>query len=287
MKTQPITWTDGQWHDGNPPMLGPMSHSWWMASTVFDGARAFRRLCPDLERHCSRLIESAETFEMTSPMTAAEMADLAWEGVEQYGEDAELYIRPMMYFEDGFLLPDPSSCRFLMTIFPAPLPKWHGVSACVSSYRRPTPESAPTNAKASCLYPNVGRALREAQVKNFDTAVVLDGLGNVAEFATNNLFMVKDGVAKTPALNGCFLAGLTRQRVIELFRENAQPVEETTITLDDLYDADEVFLSGNYSKILPVTRVADTNYQIGPVATRARDLYFAFAEREGARQLRS
>ena len=158
------------------------------------------------------------------------------------------------------------------------------MTACVSSYRRPTPEAAPTNAKASCLYPNVGRALLEAKEKGCDTAVVLDGLGNVAEFAVNNLFLAKDGVARTPAANGCFLSGLTRRRVIELLSGAGTAVEEATLTLDDVFDADEVFLTGNYSKVLPVVRVADSDYQIGPVATLARDLYFDFAEREGARK---
>ena len=279
-----ITWIDGEWIEGNPPLLGPMSHSWWMASSVFDGARAFRRLAPDLDRHCARMVESARTFHMNVPVSAEEMIALSWEGIERFPENAELYIRPLMYFEDGFITPDPASSRFILTVFHAPLPEWHGITACVSSYRRPTPESAPTNAKASCLYPNVGRTLLEAKEKGCDTAVVLDALGNVAEFAVNNLFLAKDGVAKTPAANGCFLSGLTRRRVIELLSDAGTAVEEATLTLDDLFDADEVFLTGNYSKVLPVVRVADSNYQIGPVATQARDLYFEFAEREGARK---
>ena len=279
-----ITWIDGEWIEGNPPLLGPMSHSWWMASSVFDGARAFRRLAPDLDRHCARMVESARTFHMNVPVSAEEMVALSWEGIERFPEDAELYIRPLMYFEDGFITPDPASSRFILTIFHAPLPEWHGITACVSSYRRPTPEAAPTNAKASCLYPNVGRALLEAKEKGCDTAVVLDALGNVAEFAVNNLFLAKDGVARTPAANGCFLSGLTRRRVIELLSDAGTAVEEATLTLDDVLDADELFLTGNYSKVLPVVRVADSNYQIGPVATQARDLYFDFAEREGARK---
>ena len=284
MRTGPISWIEGEWFEGNPPVLGPMSHSWWMASNVFDGARAFGRLVPDLDRHCARLIESAKVFHMEPPVTAEEIARLSWEGVEQFAEDAELYIRPMMFFDEGFILPASGSTRFLLTIFPSPLPEWKGVTACVSSYRRPTPEAAPTNAKASCLYPNVGRALREARDSGFDTAVVLDAFGNVAEFATNNLFMVKDGIPKTPAANGCFLSGLTRRRVIELLALEGMEVEETVVTLDELLDADEVFLTGNYSKVLPVTRIADRNYQVGKVATLARDLYMEFASREGQRQ---
>lgn len=283
MERRSFTWKDGTWHEGNPPMLGPMSHAWWMASSVFDGARAFRRLAPDLDRHCARIVDSARTFHMTPPMGAEEMTALCWEGIEMFPEDAELYIRPMMYFEDGFVTPNLESTEFILTVFEAAMPEWRGVTSMISSYRRPTPESAPTNAKASCLYPNVSRTLMEARQKGYGTAVVLDALGNVAEFATNNLFMVKDDRISTPAPNGAFLAGLTRRRVIELLAADGRAVTETTVTLDELFAADEVFLTGNYSKVLPVVQVADRDYQIGPVATRARDLYFAFAEREGGK----
>lgn len=285
MERKSFTWKDGDWVEGNQPMLGPMSHAWWMASSVFDGARSFRRLAPDLDRHCARLIESGKAFHMTCPVTADEMIALAWEGIEKFPEDAELYIRPMMYFEDGFVAPDTDSTQFILTVFEAPMPAWGGVKTMISSFRRPTPEAAPTDAKASCLYPNVARALMEARQKGYGTAVVLDAMGNVAEFATNNLFMVRDGLVQTPVANGAFLSGLTRRRIIELLTEDGHEVDETTLTLDDLAAADEVFLTGNFSKVQPVVQVGDTDYQIGPVATRARELYFEFASREGAKKI--
>lgn len=285
MAGRSITYTDGVWHEGNPPLIGPMTHALWMSSVVFDGARSFERLAPDLDRHCQRVIDSARAFGMTPGVTAEEIERLAWDGIEQFPEDAALYIRPLFYFEDGFVTPDLDSVRFILTLFESPMPPFRGMTACVSSYRRPGPDMAPTNAKAACLYPNVGRALMEARGKGFDTAVVLDGLNNVAEFATNNIFMVKDGVVMTPVPNGTFLAGLTRKRVIELLRDDGIEVAERTLRLDDVYDADEVFLTGNYSKVLPVVRVEDRDYQQGPVAKRARELYMAFAEREGGKRV--
>ncbi len=285
MDRKSFTWKDGTWIEGNQPMLGPMSHAWWMASSVFDGARSFRRLAPDLDRHCARVIESGKAFHMTAPVTADQVIALAWQGIEKFPEDAELYVRPMMYFEDGFVAPDIESTQFILTVFEAPMPEWRGITSMISSYRRPSPEAAPTNAKASCLYPNVGRALMEARQNGYGTAVVLDAMGNVAEFATNNLFIVRDGVVQTPAPNGAFLAGLTRRRIMELLTGDGHRVEEITLTLRDIAEADEVFLTGNYSKIQPVVQVADTDYQIGPVATRARALYFEFAKREGGKPI--
>ena len=285
MDRKSFTWKDGTWFEGNEPILGPMSHAWWMASSVFDGARSFGRLAPDLDRHCARLVKSAKAFGMTPPINVEEIIALAWKGIEKFPQDAELYVRPMMYFEDGFVAPNTDSTQFIITVFDAPMPEWDGVTAMVSSFRRPTPEAAPTNAKASCLYPNVARALMEARQNGYGTAVVLDAMGNVAEFATNNLFMVRNGLVQTPAPNGAFLTGLTRHRIIELLRGDGQEVEETTLTLSDLAAADEVFLTGNYSKVQPVVKVAETNYQIGPFATRARDLYFEFAEKEGRKKI--
>ena len=106
MERRSFTWKDGIWVEGNQPMLGPMSHAWWMASSVFDGARSFQQLAPDLDRHCARLIESGKAFHMTCPISTDEMIALAWEGIEKFSEVDELYIRPMMYFEDGFVVPD-------------------------------------------------------------------------------------------------------------------------------------------------------------------------------------
>jgi len=184
----------------------------------------------------------------------------------------------MYWAEGGFVIPDPESTRFAMVITETPLPARSGFSACLSSYRRPAANTAPTDAKASCLYPNAARALREAEERGFQNAVIRDLLGNVAEFATANLFMVKDGVAVTPVPNGTFLNGITRQRIIALLRENGTTVEERAVTVADLEDADEIFSSGNYAKIAPVTRFEDRDLQPGPVAESACDLYFDYAE---------
>jgi branched-chain amino acid aminotransferase len=136
---------------------------------------------------------------------------------------------------------------------------------------------APTDAKASCLYPNTQRALAEAGRRGYDNAVVLDPNGNVAEFGTANLWMCRDGVAMTPAWNGTFLRGVTRQRVMGLLRDAGVEVVETAITVQDLMEADEIFSTGNYGKVMPLTRLGDRELKPGPVYRRARELYFDFA----------
>ena len=136
----------------------------------------------------------------------------------------------------------------------------------------------PTDAKASCLYPNVARILAEATARGFDNAVVLDAASNVAEFATANLWLAKDGVAITPVTNGTFLNGITRQRVITLLREAGVEVQERVVTFDEVRGADELFSSGNYGKVMPITRIEDRDLQPGPIFNQARELYFKFAE---------
>jgi branched-chain amino acid aminotransferase len=102
-------------------------------------------------------------------------------------------------------------------------------------------------------------------------------LGNVAELSTSNIFMAKDGVVYTPIPNGTFLAGITRQRVIGLLRENGVTVVEKTLKYADLQGADELFSTGNYSKVVPITRIDDRALAFGPVYKKARELYWAFA----------
>lgn len=280
-----ITWIDGHWVEGNPPLLGPMTHATWMASVVFDGARSIGRLAPDMDMHCARIIRSAEVMGLISPVTAQEIERLAWEGIEQFPEDAALYIRPLMYSEEGFVVAIPESTKFILSVFDAPLPPGKGLKVCLSSFRRPAPDMAPTGAKTACLYPNVARAMREARSKGFDSAVVLDPDNNVAELATANLFMVKAGAVSTPICNGTFLDGITRQRVIQLLREDGMDVEERPINYPELSEADELFATGNYNKVNSVLKLDDRVLQPGPVAARARELYFDYAERTGGKRL--
>ena len=272
-----LTYVEGAWLEGNPGLIGPMSHAMWLASLVFDGARAFEGVAPDLGLHCARSVRSALAMGLKPMVTAGEIEELCWDGIRRFPKETALYIRPMFWAEDGFVAPDPDSTRFALTIHEAPMPPAGGFTACLSTRRRPAPAMAPTEAKAACLYPNAGLALKEARERGFDNAVMLDPIGNVAEFATANLFIAKDGAAHTPVPNGTFLNGITRQRVIGLLRDAGVPVFERTLTVQDVMEADEVFSTGNYSKVVPVTRVEERDLQPGPVAQRARSLYWEFA----------
>ena len=276
------TWTyfEGDWHEGNIGIMGPRTHAAWLCSVVFDGARAFEGVTPDLDLHCARVNDSARKLFLKPTVSNEDWVRLAREGIQRFDKDAALYIRPMYWAEkEGPWVQahDPESTQWCLSIYEAPMGAPKGFSITLSPYRRPTIESMPVDSKAGCLYPNNSRSLFEAHSRGFDNAIVCDMLGNVAELATSNIFMAKDGVVFTPIPNGTFLAGITRQRVIGLLRQNAVKVVEKTLVYQDFEKADEIFASGNYSKVVPVTRIGDRVLPFGPIYTKARELYWAFA----------
>jgi branched-chain amino acid aminotransferase len=282
------TWAffEDNWHEGNMPIMGVRTHAAWLCSVVFDGARAFEGVAPDLDLHCARVNESAKKLFLKPTVSVEQWVELSREGIKKFEKDASLYIRPMYWAERGgpwVQEPDPESTRWCLVIFEAPMRQPTGFSTTLSPYRRPTFETMPVDAKAGCLYPNNARALFEARSRGFDNVVMCDVLGNVAEFATSNLFLVKDGTIFTPIPNGTFLAGITRQRVIGLLRGAGINVVERALTYNDVLKADELFATGNYSKVVPVTRVDNRTLPIGGVYTQARQLYWTFAHSSDAR----
>ena len=277
------TWTffADEWREGNVPIMGPRTHAVWLGSTVFDGGRAFEGVTPDLDLHFTRVNESAAKFLLKPLVSEDSWLGLAREGIVRFEPNAELYIRPMYWAEDGAVGGgvrfDPDSTRWCLCVYEAPMPKPTGSAITLSPYRRPTSETAPVEAKAGCLYPNSSRALFEAYQRGFDNCLMRDMLGNIAELANANVFVAKDGVVRTPAPNGTFLNGVTRRRVIGLMREAGIDVVETTLTYADFQNADEIFTSGNFSKVTPITRIDDRDLQPGPLYRRARQLYWDFA----------
>jgi branched-chain amino acid aminotransferase len=275
-----LTFFEDDWHEGNLPIMGVRTHAAWLCTSVFDGARAFEGVMPDLDLHCARVNESAKVMHLKPLVSTEAWMALVREGFKRFDRDAELYIRPMYWPEDaasGAVRPDPETTRWCLTLYVAPLPKPVGSAITLSPFRRPTRETAPVDAKAGCLYPNNARAMIEARSRGFDNCLMCDMLGNVAELATANVFIVKDGIAYTPAPNGTFLAGITRARVIGLLRAAGTTVVETTLRYPDFQAADEIFSTGNYLKVSPVTRLDDRNLQPGPMYQRARALYWEFA----------
>ncbi|MDT0682442.1 branched-chain amino acid aminotransferase [Roseicyclus sp. F158] len=275
------TYYEGRWQDGDALIMRAADHGSWLGSTVFDGARYFEGVAPDLDLHCARVNASAKALMITPTVDAAEMVDIVREGLAAYSPDDAVYIRPMYWALEGGdlgVLPKEGATGFAICLERIPMaPEGTSTTLCRTRFRRPVLETNVVNAKAGCLYPNNARMLAEARSRGFGNALVADAAGNVAESATANVFIVKDGVVKTPVPNGTFLAGITRARHIANLREDGVEVIETVLSFEDVAAADEVFLTGNMMKVTPVTAFEDVTYAHGPMTRRARKLYWDWA----------
>lgn len=280
------TYFEGTWHDGDVPIMRAADHGAWLGSGVFDGARYFEGVAPDLKAHCERVNNSARALMLTPTVSADEMMAIAWDGLKSFAWDAAVYIRPMYWGIDGdvtAIVPNADRTGFALCLEQIPMAKADMTARLTRTrFRRPVLEDAVVNAKAGCLYPNNARMLVEARSKGFTNALVADAMGNVAETATANIFMVKDGEVFTPIANGTFLAGITRSRHMTNLAREGMAVRESVLTFRDFEDADEVFMSGNMSKVTPVTEFDGTNYQVGPVTRRVREMYWDWALSETA-----
>ena len=277
-----LTYWNGTWHEGNPAILGPRDHAFWLGSMVFDGGRAFGGCGPDLDLHAARVCRSAKALGLKPTKTPEEILKLMHESVRRFGPKVDLYVRPMFWATKGGAGPisvDPESTQFLLCTYISPMRAGTPLTlGLCRSIRRPTPESAPTDAKASCLYPNSSRGVAEMLERGFNNGIVLDAIGNVAETCSSNIFLAKNGKVATPIPNGSFLAGITRNRTITLLRNAGVTVEERTVRPSELDDADELFTTGNAGKVQPVNKYESRDLQPGPIARHAHELYIAYAE---------
>ena len=275
------TYFEGRWHDGDVAIMKAADHGAWLGSGVFDGARSISGLAPDVLAHCERVNNSARVLMLTPTVGAAEMVTIIREGLTAYAADAAVYIRPMYWGIDGdisAIVPLPDTTGFAICLELIPLaPPTASIALTRTQFCRPTLDNAVLNAKAGCLYPNNARMLAEARRKGFGNALVADSMGNVAETATANIFMAKDGEVFTPIANGTFLAGITRARHITNLSNDGIKIHETVLTFDDFHAADEVFMSGNMHKVTAISAFDDTHFQLGPITRKVREMYWDWA----------
>lgn len=275
------TFYKGNWHNEDVAIMKAADHGSWLGTTVFDGARHFEGVTPDLREHCVRVNNSAEAMMITPTVSEDEMVEIVKEGLQEYSPNSAVYIRPMYWALEGdelAVVPKSGSTGFAICLEEIPMSDLTATSTLTTtSFRRPVLQDNVVNAKAGCLYPNNARMLVEAKSKGFGNALVADFAGNVAETATANIFMALDNEVFTPIPNGTFLAGITRARHIKNFKDNGIIVHEKVLTFDDFNAADEVFMSGNMKKVTPITAFDEVSYQTGPLTKMARDMYWDWA----------
>ena len=275
-------WFNGEivpWKDAKVHVL---THGLHYGSSVFEGERAYGGVIFKSTEHSVRFRKSAEIMDFEIPYSVEEL-NAAKDKVVELNGGGDQYVRPVAWRGSEMMAVSAQNNKIHVAIatwaWPSmfdPETKMKGIKLDIAEYRRPDPACAPVHAKAAGLYMICTISKHKAEKKGYADAMMLDWQGRVAECTGANIFFTRDGAIHTPIAD-CFLNGITRQRVIGLMRERGITVVEKSLTYSDFENADEIFYSGNYSKVMPITKIDDRSLQPGPFYTKARAAYWDFA----------
>ncbi len=281
-------WLDGRLVEGDAARIGILTHSLHYGLAAFEGIRSYQRADGvsyvfRLREHVERLYESCKMALLVPGVSREAVEEGCLEVLRQNGM-VEAYLRPIVFVGEGAMglyAPDNPVRTAVMAW------KWgaylgddalaSGIRAKVSSLARLHVNVNLAKAKITGQYVNSILAKREAKLGGYDEAILLDTSGFVSEGSGENLFVVRKGVAYTPDLSCSILEGITRDAVITLARELGLPVVETRLTRDQLWLADEVFLTGTAAEVTPVRAIDDRPIgtgSVGPVTKRIQTRFF-------------
>ena len=279
-------WMDGTFVDWDKAQVHVLSHTLHYGLGVFEGIRCYDTAAGPaifrLPEHIDRLFDSAHIAGLDMPFSRDDIGQAIIDTVK-VNEVRECYIRPLVYLGYGELGINNSHCPVCVTIAVWPWGAYLGESAlsegirvCISSYTRHHVNVMMTKAKVVGNYANSQFAKMEAIHSGYDEAIMLDVQGNVGEGSGENIFIVRNGVLKTPPLTA-ILEGITRNSVIDLARQLGLTVRETVFSRDELYIADEVFFTGTAAELTPIREV--DNRKIGggfpgPVTHKLQQAFF-------------
>jgi branched-chain amino acid aminotransferase len=270
-----VDWADARIHVA--------SHGLNYGSGVFEGIRCYDTpkgaAVFRLGDHLQRLANSAKVLYMDLPYTTEELRSATHEVVVANGI-ASCYIRPLAFYGYGELGVAAGGNPIDVAIISFPWGAYlgedslrNGITAKVSSWERVGPNVIPHVAKATGIYLNSMLATTEARRAGYDEAIMLNGEGYVADGPGENIFVVKDGVLRTPPLSMSILPGITRDTVIQIAQDLGYRVEETLLIRTDLYVADEVFMVGTATEVAPVRAVDDRDIGVGPLTLELQAAY--------------
>ena len=272
-------WYDGQmglWRDANVHVL---THGLHYASCVFEGERSYNGRIFKLREHTDRLLKSARILGFDIPYSADQI-DAACNEVCKVNDIVDGYIRPISWRGSEMMGVSAQENTIHLAIAAWPWPSYFspearmkGIRLKTSEWRRPAPETAPTDSKAAGLYMICTMSKHAAEAEGYDDALMLDWRGQVAEATGANIFLVfNDGKLHTPTPD-CFLNGITRQTVIDLAQAREIEVIERTIMPEELADATEVFLTGTAAEVTPVGEIDDNKFTVGDISRWLMDDY--------------
>jgi branched-chain amino acid aminotransferase len=292
MDPQGKIWMDGSLVDWADAKVHVLTHSLHYGLAAFEGLRCYKGKSGSaifkLHEHVDRLFDSAHIGMMTIPYEKKQVADAIVETVRSNKLEA-CYIRPLVYIGYGAMGVYPGDNPIKLAIAAW---KWgsylgddalaNGMRACVSSFTRHHVNVSMTRGKISGYYVNSILAKREAKGNGYDEAILLDPEGYVSEGTGENIFIVRKGRLKTTPLTS-ILEGITRNAVIELAREQGLVVLEERFTRDEMYIADEVFVTGTAAELTPVREIDKRPIgtgKPGPVTAALQKRFFSIVRGE-------
>ncbi|MDE2585311.1 MAG: branched-chain amino acid transaminase [Betaproteobacteria bacterium] len=280
-------WLDGQWHPWRDAKVHVLTHTLHYGYGCFEGIRAYATAEGPaifrLEEHLRRLADSAHILAIDLPYDRETLARVCREAVARNGLSSA-YIRPLVFLGPEKAGVDPAGAETHVMVAAWPWGAYlggdaleKGIRVRVSSYARHHPNVQMCRAKAISTYSNSILAVREARRDGYDEALLLDTEGYVAEGSGENVFLVRDGQLWEPETTSA-LDGITRRTVHALAREAGLTVTPKRITRDEVYCADEVFLTGTAAEITPVVEVDRRTIgkgTPGPITRLMQQRYFA------------
>ncbi len=281
-----VIWFDGEMVDWREAKVHVLTHTLHYGMGVFEGVRAYKAeqgtAIFRLQAHTDRLYESADLMNMEIPFEKEVLNEAQLASVRENNLQSA-YIRPMCFYgsEGMGLRADNLKVHVMVAAW-----EWgaylgqesldNGIRIRKSTFIKNDSHPSMYLAKANGNYINSMLALDEAMSKGYDEALLLDSKGNVAEGSGENIFMVNDGVLYTPELTAS-LNGITRNTIMTLAKETGHDVVETTIKIEQLYDADEVFFTGTAAEVTPIREIDDNsigNGSRGPITEKLQTMYF-------------
>jgi branched-chain amino acid aminotransferase len=265
-----VIWMDGvlvPWRDAKVHIL---THAIHYGSSVFEGERAYGGKIFESKKHSERLIKSGNYLDMPLPYSIEAIEDAKQEILDN-NKEKDLYVRVLAWRGSGLDMGVASAKNKIHMSVSAwewgayyGEAKMQGARLDISKWKRPSPETIPSFAKASGLYMICTVSKHEAEAKGCSDALMLDYRGYVAEATGANVFFVKDGVVHTPKPD-CFLNGITRQTVMGMLQERGVEIVERHIELSELEDFTECWLTGTAAEVTPVGRIGDFIFEVGPI----------------------
>lgn len=272
-------WMDGKilpWRDAKVHVL---THGLHYASSVFEGERCYSGNIFKSMEHSRRLIRSASLIGMDVSGMNVDILNQAKEEVLAANKFTDAYLRPVAWRGSEQMGISAQAAKTHVAIACWEWPSYFspemlekGISLQTAKWRTPSPDVAPVESKAACLYATHTMAKHAAEDAGFTDAVMIDYRGLVAEATGANIFVIKDGAIRTP-IPDCFLNGLTRQTIIALAKDLKLPIEDARISPEELKSADEVFLTGTAAEVTAVGKIDDTEFKVGPITRQLRDAY--------------